>query len=82
MDLGRDAIVRVTDDIDRRGVFAPSRVLQTDRVHELVFDRAPNMLTQQADEQRFMLFPLGILAGSSGLLAAFKAKGAMVAPRA
>jgi hypothetical protein len=77
-----DAIVRVTDDIDRHGVFSPSRLLQTDRVRDLMFDRALNMLTQQADEQRFMLFPLGILAGPSGLLAAFKAKGAVVAPRA
>jgi hypothetical protein len=41
-----------------------------------------DMLTRQADEARFMTFPLGLLAGSSGLLAAFKAKGLTVAPRA
>jgi hypothetical protein len=76
-----DAIVRVTDDIGRHGVFSPSRLLQTDRMRDLMFQRALDMLIQQADEQRFMLFPLGILAGSSGLLAAFKAKGAVVAPR-
>jgi hypothetical protein len=73
--------VRVTDDIGRHGVFSPSRLLQTDRMRDLMFQRALDMLIQQADEQRFMLFPLGILAGSAGLLAAFKAKGAVVAPR-
>jgi hypothetical protein len=51
-------------------------------MRDLMFERALNMLIRQADEQRFILFPLGILAGSSGLLAAFKAKGAVVAPRA
>jgi hypothetical protein len=63
--------VRVTDDIDRHGVFSPSQLLQTDRMRDLMFERALNMLTRQADEQRFMLFPLGMLAG-----------GAVVAPRA
>jgi hypothetical protein len=52
-------------------VFSPSQLLQTDRMRELMFERALNMLTRQADEQRFMLFPLGMLAG-----------GAVVAPRA
>jgi hypothetical protein len=77
-----DAIVRVADDINRHGVFSPSRLLQTDQIRNLMFERAQDMLTQQADEQRFMLFPLGMLAGSTGLLAAFKAKGAEVVPRA
>jgi hypothetical protein len=77
-----DAIVRVADDINRHGVFSPSRLLQTDQIRNLMFERAQDMLTQQADEQRFMLFPLGMLAGSTGLLAAFKAKGAEAVPRA
>jgi hypothetical protein len=77
-----NAIVRVADDISRHCAFSPSRLLQTDQIRDIMFERALDMLTQQADEQRFMLFPLGILAGSTGLLAAFKAKGAVVAPRA
>jgi hypothetical protein len=40
-------------------------------MRDLMFERALNMLTRQADEQRFMLFPLAMLAG-----------GAVVAPRA
>jgi hypothetical protein len=47
----------VTDDIDRHGVFSPSRLLQTDRVRDLMFDRALNMLTQHS---AFTLFPLGM----------------------
>jgi hypothetical protein len=77
-----EAIVRLTTDIDSHGVFSPSRLLQTDRIRDLMAARALNMMMQQADEQRFMLFPLGMLAGPSGLLATFKAKGAVVAPRA
>ena len=38
--------------------------------------------TARADEQRFFLFPLGILTGTSGILAALKAKGVAVIPRA
>jgi hypothetical protein len=76
-----EAIVRVTADINRHGVFSPSRLLQTDRIRDLMFERALNMM-QETDKQRFMLFPLGMLAGSSGLLAAFKAKGIVVTPRA
>lgn len=39
------------------------------------------MLTQRQDQTRFMLFRLGILTGSAGVLAAFKAKGVSVEPR-
>jgi hypothetical protein len=75
-------IERVTTDMARHGVFSPSQFLQSDRVRDLLFERAMSMLTQEADEQRFMFFPLGILTGPPGLLAALKRKGAVVAPRA
>ena len=77
-----EEIVRVTEDMSRHGVLSPSHLLQTDRMRDMMFDRAFNVLTQQADEQCFMLFPLGFLAGPSGLLTAFKTKGATVAPLA
>jgi hypothetical protein len=70
----RAEIVRVTVDMDRHGMFSPSRLLQTDRMGAILFERALSTLTQQADEERFMLF----LAGPSGLLAEFKMKGAVV----
>jgi hypothetical protein len=77
-----EEIVRVTEDMNRHGVLSPSHLLETDRMRDMMFDRAFNLLTEQADEQRFMLFPLGILVGPSGLLAQFKMKGATVAPLA
>lgn len=76
-----EEIMRITANLHRHGVFDAARVMQTGRLRELLLERALGMLTQQADELRFMLFPLGILAGRSGLLAAFASKGAVVAPR-
>jgi len=64
------------------GVISPSKFLQTDSVQSLMFDRALTMLTQQTDDTRFMLLALGLVAGPSGMLAAFKAKGVTVAPLA
>jgi hypothetical protein len=77
-----EEIARVTADMSSHGVISPSKFLQTDRVRSLMFDRALAALTQQADETRFMLVPLGMLTGASGMLAAFKAKGVTVAPLA
>jgi hypothetical protein len=77
-----EEIERVTADMTSHGVVSPSQFLETDKVRELMLARALDMLTRQADEARFMTFPLGLLAGSSGLLAAFKAKGLTVVPRA
>ena len=75
-------IERFTADMKRHGVFSSSQFHQSDRLRNLAFERAFDLMTKQADERRFMLFPLGILTGTSGFLAALKAKGATVVPRA
>ena len=72
----------MTADMSSHGVISPSKFLQTDSVQSLMFDRALTMLTQQADDTRFMLLPLGLVVVPSGMLAAFKAKGVTVAPLA
>lgn len=74
-----NAIERVTAEMTRRGVISPSQFLQTDKVRELMLARALDTLTRQADETRFMMFPLGMLTGENGMLAALKAKGLSVA---
>jgi hypothetical protein len=68
--------------MNRHGVFSLSRLVETDHMRDMLFEHAVSVLTQPADQERFMLFPLGIPAGPSGLLSAFKVKGAVVAPRA
>jgi hypothetical protein len=75
-------IERVTADMSRHGVMSPAQFIQTDKVRELMFARALDMLTRQVDALRFMAFPLGILTGSSGILAALDAKGVPVTGRA
>jgi hypothetical protein len=75
-------IERFTADMTRHGVITSSQFHQSDRLRNLAFERAFDLMTKQADERRFMLFPLGILTGTSGILAALKAKGATVVPRA
>lgn len=75
-------IERFTADMKRHGVFSSSQFHQSDRLRNLAFERAFDLMTKQADERRFMLFPLGILTGTSGILAALKGKGATVVPRA
>jgi hypothetical protein len=77
-----DEIEHVTADMTRHGLVSPSQFLQTDKLRELMFERTMDLLTRQADETRFMTFPVGMLTGSSGLLAAFAAKGLTVTPRA
>jgi hypothetical protein len=77
-----EEIARVTAELIGHGMISPSKFIHTDRVQGLMLDRAMAMLTAEADETRFMLFPLGILTGASGMLAAFKAKGAAVEPLA
>jgi hypothetical protein len=76
-------IVRVTTDMDRHGVFSLSRLMQTDQLRKLMLERTTALLTQQGtDDKRFMLFPLGILVGPSGMLASLKSAGFAVAPQA
>ncbi|UPK06687.1 hypothetical protein [Bradyrhizobium sp. 170] len=75
-------IERFTFDMKRHGVISSSQFHQSDRLRNLAFERAFDLMTKQADEQRFILFPLGVLTGASGILAALKAKGATVVPRA
>jgi hypothetical protein len=66
----------------RLGVISPSRFLQTDKVRELMSSRALAMMKEAADQTRFVMLPLGLLVGSSGMLAAFRANGVTVTPRA
>ncbi|CAN7146789.1 hypothetical protein LJR220_000027 [Bradyrhizobium sp. LjRoot220] len=75
-------IERFTADMMRHGVITSSQFHQSDRLRNLAFERAFDLMTKQADEQRFFLFPLGVLTGTSGILAALRAKGAAVVPRA
>jgi hypothetical protein len=75
-------IERFTSDMKRHGVISASQFHQSDRLRNLAFERVFDLMTKQSDEQRFILFPLGVLTGPSGILAAFKAKGATVARRA
>jgi hypothetical protein len=75
-------IERFKVDMVRHGVFSSSQFIQNDRLLNLAFERVFDLMTKQADEQRFILFPLGVLTGASGILAALKGKGATVVPRA
>ncbi len=75
-------IERFTADMKRHGVISSSQFHQGDRLRNLAFERVFDLMTKQADEQRFILFPLGVLTGTSGILAALREKGATVVPRA
>lgn len=75
--------VRVQADITRHGGFATMLFGQwAYHLSDLLKERAASTLMQGADEERFMFFELYPLVRPSGLLAALKAKGAVVAPRA
>lgn len=71
-------IERVTADMSRHSLVSLSQFIEGDKMRELMFARALDTLTQQVDASRFMAFPLGILTGSSGILAALDAKGVPV----
>jgi hypothetical protein len=75
-------IERLTSDMARHGVVSPSRFVQTDKLHNLMVVRTLALLAGHGDEERFMFFPLGMLTGSAGILAALQANGVNVAPRA
>lgn len=77
-----EEMVRMMADMNHHGAFSLSQLLQNDRTRGILSERALNMLTQQADEECFMLLPLDMVAGPSGLLAALKMNGVVVAPRA
>jgi len=74
--------VRAQADITRRGGSVLVGVQWAHHLRDMLIQRAVSALMEQADEDRFMFFELYPLVSPSGLLAALKAKGAVIAARA
>lgn len=76
-----EEMARLSADLIRHDAFSVERLMHADRLRDLWLERAWNILTEQADELLFMPLPVAELGGPSGVLAAFRSKGAAVFPR-
>jgi hypothetical protein len=68
-------IHRLGAELDKHGIFTPSRLLQTDKLKQLLADKVEATLKAKDMASAFVLMPLDTLTGGDGIVAALRGRG-------